>query len=137
MLSTQRFMTIVRAGAVYDLAVGLMLITPWGFALLSGLLEFLHHNQGLPGTFPARDVLHVFLANLGGTFLVVWGTVKLRLNQPVLGRYDAAIRLVFSVWMIFALFNGLSPAIAPLLLFEFGFGVLQLWPYTDAETAPS
>lgn len=136
MLSTQRFLTIVRAGAVYDLAVGLILISPWGFGLLSDFLEFLHHNQAFPGMFPPRDVLHVFLANLGGTFLVVWAIVRLQLNQPVLGRYDAAIRLVFSVWMIFAILNGLSPTIAPLLLFELTFGVLQLLPYKNAETSP-
>lgn len=50
------------------------------------------------------------------------------LGLPVLGRYDAAARVLFSAWMLYALASGFSVVIIPILIVEIVFGAGQLLP---------
>lgn len=131
MLDAQTYLRIVRASAIYDLVVTLAFATPWTFLLLLGALDVLHQRLGLPGSIPVADPMSVLLANLMGSVVVIWSLARLRLNLPVLGRYDAAARFLFAAWQIHALGQGMSLILLPILILEVAFGFLQLLPISD------
>lgn len=54
--------------------------------------------------------------------------LRIRDPQAVFGRYDAAARLLFATWQIYALVHGATPLIAIFLVFELAWGVAQLCP---------
>lgn len=132
MLDAQTYLRIVRASAIFDLVVTLAFATPWTFLLLHGALATLHQHAGLPGTLPAADPMSVLLANLMGSVVVIWSLARLRLNLPVLGRYDAAARFLFAAWQVHALGQGMSLILVPILVMEVVFGILQLLPIRSA-----
>ncbi len=129
MLDAKQYQSIVRASAWYDLVVTFPFATPWTMALFAGVFSGVDVGLGLPGSVPDLNVMTIALGNLMGSIVLVWSVARLRLGLAVLGRYDAVARALFSLWLINALANGLSWAIAPLLVFEIGFGVLQALPY--------
>ena len=128
MLDADRYARIVRASALYDLVVTLAFATPWTFSLLHRAVSALDGATGAPGTIPTATALTVLMANLMGSLVIVWSVVRLTLRLTVLGRYDAAARFLFAAWQINALAAGLSWVIAPLVVIELVFGVLQAWP---------
>jgi len=99
--------------------------TPWTFVWLMQGVAWLGLAAGLPGEMIEPDVFHVFFANLLGSVVVVWSVVRLRLDLPVLGRYDAVARFMFSGWMVYALANGASVFIAAMLVPEICWGIAQ------------
>lgn len=123
-----RYRKIVRASAVYDLIVTAAFVTPWTFALVHWLVEYVDTAFVLPGDVPVPDMLTVLLANLLGSVVIVWSLVRVHLGTPVLGRYDALARFLFATWQIFAMGAGLTLAILPLTMMEIAFGVLQILP---------
>ena len=128
MLDADRYARIVRASALYDLVVTLAFATPWTFSLLHRAVSALDGATGAPGTIPTATALTVLMANLMGSLVIVWSVVRLTLRLTVLGRYDAAARFLFAAWQVNALASGLSWVIAPLVVIELVFGVLQAWP---------
>ena len=133
MLSKPAYLRIVRASALYDLVVTAPFATPWTFGVLAGLLHQLHDGLALPGQLPVPDPMHVLFANLMGSVVIVWSLVRLHLGQALLGRYDAAARILFSLWMIQALASGFSFVILPILIVEIGFGIAQLLPFKNED----
>ena len=59
---------------------------------------------------------------------MVWSLVRLRLQLPILGRYDALARMSFALWQIYAVAAGASPVILIFTVFEIVFGVAQALP---------
>lgn len=137
MLNEANYLRIVRASAIYDLVVTAPFATPWTAALITDWFRQIHARLGLSGTLPVLDPTHIFFANLMGTVVLIWSVVRLHLNMPVLGRYDAAGRMLFSAWMLYGLAAGMSRIVVPLLIVEIAFGVLQLLPYKAVIAKPA
>lgn len=129
MLTEKTFMRIFKTGAIYDLLAALPFTTPWTYHLLSGLLGELHHALGVPGLWPEPQLLDTFFANLMGSLVIIWTFARLYLEHPVLARFDAAGRYLFSFWMIYALISGVSQLMWIYLMIELIFGILQSLPY--------
>ena len=135
MWTPEHYRRLVRASGWYDLLVTAAFVTPWSFMALHGLLQSLHHGLGLPGALPPFEPMHMLLANLMGSIVCVWSVLRIRDPQAVFGRYDAAGRLLFSTWQIYALMHGATPLIAIFLVFELAWGVAQLWPVRASSLA--
>ncbi|WP_417434786.1 hypothetical protein [Hoeflea sp.] len=133
MLTKPTYLRLLRASAVYDLVITAPFATPWTFVLLESLLRQTHERLGLPGILPVPDPMHVLFANLMGSVVVIWSIVRLHLGLPVLGRYDAAARTLFSAWMLYALAGGFSAVIVPILIVEIAFGIGQSLPWRDGS----
>ena len=129
MLTKPTYLRILRASAIYDLVVTAPFATPWTFGVLADLLRQTHERLGLAGILPVSDPMHVLFANLMGSVVVIWSIVRLHLGLPVLGRYDAAARVLFSAWMLYALTGGFSVVIVPILIVEISFGIGQSLPW--------
>ncbi len=126
-VSARAFRRIVRASALYDLLLTAPFATPWSFALAHAALSAL--NQRLGGTaLPAFAPFHVLFACLLGSVVLVWSALRLRDPQAGYGRHDAAARLLFSSWMLWALLQTGAPLLWLFLLPELGWGLLQLLP---------
>jgi len=128
MLSAATYRTIVRTSAAYDLVVTAPFMTPWTLSFTIDLLHHLHTQFGLPGAFPAFEVSHLLFAGLMGSVVVVWSLTRLRLDLAVLGRYDALARMLFALWQIYAVANGVTPLLLIFTVFEVGFGLAQALP---------
>ncbi len=117
---------IVRASAIWDLLV------TWGFALpITVGLAFdtvghLHDALGLTGALPStRHPFTVLFANLMGSLVVVWSTVRLIRPTLALGAADTVARGLFSLAMAAALAGGASTVLVGFLVAELGWGVVQ------------
>ena len=127
MLTQPQFARLYRASAWYDL------IVTWPFALAPTLLAVMMlaglANDSL-GFAPIPDLTSagIMFGNFFGTVVLVWSVVRLQWNDPVLARYDAFARWMFSLAMIIALTNGASPILLGVLIPELTFAVLQSLP---------
>ena len=130
-LSTYK--SIVRASALYDLIVTAPFVTPWTLTIVLGLVHDVHLHLGLPGIVPTFGPTHLLFAGLMGSVVVVWSLARLRLNVPILGRYDAAARFLFAAWQFFAVATGATPLILIFTAFEVVFGLLQVLPYQKEQ----
>jgi hypothetical protein len=126
-LTLPRYLSIVRASAWYDLLVTWPFALPWSFAWLLGMLASLHTALGLPGSVPAADAMHVLLANLLGSVVVVWSLARILAPSLLLGRLDGLARLLFALWQIYAVTQGASAVVLGFTALELLFGVLQWW----------
>ncbi|UMR30257.1 hypothetical protein MJ904_25240 [Massilia sp. MB5] len=125
--SVSAFRRIVRASAVYDVLLTAAFATPWTFALAHGQLSAL--NQVLGGAaLPAFSAFHILFACLLGSVVLVWSVLRIRDPQPRFGRYDAVARLLFSLWMLWALVQTGAPLLWLFLLPEAAWGVVQALP---------
>ncbi len=128
MLSEKSYLRVMRGSAWYDLVVTFAFATPWTAMLLFQVLFQVDAALNLPGIVPQIDVMHVLFANLMGSVVIVWSVLRLHLNLAVLGRYDAVARFLFAAWQSYALLNGASWVLIPLLVVEIVFGVVQALP---------
>lgn len=135
MWNTARYRKLVRASGVYDLLVTIGFVTPWSFALLHQGLGSLHATLGLSGEIPVFDPLHVMMANLMGSIVCVWAWLRIRDPQERFGRYDAAGRILFASWQLYALAHGASGLIWGILLFEVLWAIAQLAPVRSPSRA--
>ena len=122
------YLQLVRASALYDLLATAAFALPWSQAwVLANLSEL---NQALGGSaLPAFEPMHQLIAGLLGSVVVVWSWLRLRHAHWRLGRYDAAARGLFSVWMLgTALTTPGLPLLWLYLLPEAAWGVAQAWP---------
>jgi len=127
MLTSSSYRRFYRLSAWYDLLVTWALATPPTLALLWQGFDRLHGAFGLP-QLPELSVYAILFANFLGSVVIVWSLVRLHLDDPRLGRYDAVARYLFSAWMIVALLNGASPVLWAFLIVEISFGVAQSLP---------
>ncbi|KQW93830.1 hypothetical protein ASC94_14780 [Massilia sp. Root418] len=134
MPSPAAFRHIVRASAIYDLAVTAPFATPWTFALVLAQLSAV--NQLLGGAaLPAFGPFHTLIACLMGSIVLVWSVLRIRDPQPRFGRYDAAGRLLFSTWMAWALAATGEPLIWLFLLPEAAWCIVQCLPVRRATSS--
>ncbi len=119
---------VMFGSAIYDLLFTIPFATPWGFELIASMLRWLDESLGLPGTIVATDPLHALLANLMASAVLVWAILRLQLRLTVFGRYDAAIRVLFAIWIVVAMLNGVSLVLIGLLALEIVLFTLQLMP---------
>ncbi|KQV79786.1 hypothetical protein ASD15_17295 [Massilia sp. Root351] len=125
--SLATFRRIVRASAIYDLALAAPFATPWTFALVLAQLSAV--NQRLGGApLPAFSTFHVLIACLMGSIVLVWSVLRIADPQPRFGRYDAAGRFLFSTWMAWALAVTGEPLIWLFLVLEAAWCVVQCLP---------
>ncbi|MFZ6709988.1 hypothetical protein [Undibacterium sp. TC9W] len=127
------YLRIVRASAWYDLVVTIGFATPWSFALVHQSLLQLNSSLGIAGEFPTFAATHVLMANLLGSIVTIWAILRLRDTRMEYGRYDAAGRVLFSMWQLYAVAHGASQIILAFTLFEIAFGILQLLPISHKD----
>lgn len=127
-MTSRTYLRIMLGSAIYDLIFTLPFATPWGFVQIANLLRMLDETLGLPGDIAQPDGLHILLANLMGSAVLVWAVLRLHLRLPIFGRYDAAIRALFAIWLVVAMSNGVSLVLVALLVLEVLLVTLQLWP---------
>ncbi|HEL2979621.1 TPA: hypothetical protein UMB92_002478 [Stenotrophomonas maltophilia] len=122
-----RYLCIVRTSAAYDLLVTLPFALPWTFAPLHAAMASLARALQLPGTVPALDPLHMLLANLLGSVVVMWSLARLIAPSVMLGRLDAVARGLFALWQVYAVLQGASAILLVFTIAEIAFCVLQSW----------
>ncbi|MDH0304441.1 MULTISPECIES: hypothetical protein [unclassified Pseudomonas] len=128
MWSTAQYRKVVRASGLYDLLITVGFVTPWSFALLHHWLSSLHDMLGLSGQVPLFDPMHVMMANLMGSIVCVWSWLRIRNPQQQFGRYDAAGRILFASWQLYALAHGASALLWGILVLEILWAIVQLAP---------
>ncbi len=132
--SPAQFRHVVRASAAYDFIVTVPFATPWTFAL--ALQHLGAANQALGGQpLPAFAPLQVLFALLMGSLVLVWALLRLRAPLAWLGRHDAAARLLFSTWMLWAWGQTGAPVLLLFAVPELAWAVVQLWPVREGAAA--
>jgi hypothetical protein len=134
MIGTASYLRIVRASAWYDLASTIGFATPWTFALVLAGMNGLAALLGIDARFPPFASVHLLMANLLGSLVVVWAVLRLRDPQVRYGRYDAASRCLFATWQLYALMHGGHPLIWGFFVMEVAFGLAQVLPVKDRRT---
>lgn len=130
--SPSQFRRVVWASAAYDLLVTAPFATPWTFALAFGHLGFV--NQALGGQpLPAFEPMQMLFVLLMGSIVMVWSVLRLRGPTLQLGRYDAAGRLLFSLWMAWAWSQTGAPVLLLFIVPEISWAVVQAWRVRRAE----
>lgn len=119
----KQYMKLVRLSALYDLIATSAFATPWTFAILHAAL-----NTVSP--LPDFEAIHVLIANLLGSVVIVWSILRLRRPEPIFGLYDSAARFLFLGWQLYYLLamHG-SPIVWVFAFFEGGLGVAQAYGY--------
>lgn len=128
MWTSMQYRRLVRGSAWYDLMVTAAFATPWTFMAMHGVLASIAQSLDLPGELPAFAPMHRLMANLLGSIVCVWAVLRIRDPRPVYGRYDAAGRLLFATWQLYALRHGASGVLWVFLIFELSWGVAQILP---------
>jgi hypothetical protein len=131
MISTASYLRIVRASAWYDLISTIGFATPWTFALVLAGMNGLSDLLGIDARFPTFAPVHLLMANLLGSLVVVWAVLRLRDTQVRYGRYDAASRCLFAAWQLYALMHGGHPLIWGFFVMEVACGLAQMLPVKD------
>lgn len=125
--SPARFRRVVGFSALYDLIVTAPFATPWTFELNRRQLGAV--NEALGGQpLPAFDPFQTLFALLMGSLVLVWAVLRLRGPTLQFGRYDAAGRALFSLWMAWAWLQTGAPVLLLFLLPELAWAVVQAWP---------
>lgn len=133
MLSLPTLRRIVRTSAIYDVLMTAPFATPWSFAWLHQQLSGL--NQQLGGAaLPPFLAFHVLIACLLGSVVLVWSALRISDPQPRFGRFDAAARLLFSLWMGWTLMATGQPVLWLFIVPELAWGLLQCLPLTPSRT---
>jgi len=128
MLTETQFHKLYRASAWYDIIVTAAFATPWTIAFLFSTIAQVTIYLGVPGQVIEPDIYHIFFGSLMGSLVLVWSVARLKLDLPILARYDAAGRFFFSAWMIYALMNGASYVLFVMLVPEILLGIAQALP---------
>ena len=100
MISEQGYLRIVKAGAWYDVISTGLVTTPWTLSFMLATLTQINAALGLPGTIPAYEPTFGIFGNLLGSIVLVWAILRLRSPEVRFGRYDAACRALYTVWML-------------------------------------
>ncbi|MGM9481467.1 hypothetical protein ACS5PN_09780 [Roseateles sp. NT4] len=124
--STPCFQRVVWFSALYDFIVTAPFATPWSFEFNRDRLSVI--NQALGGqALPVFDVFQTLFALLMGSIVLVWAVLRLRGPTVQFGRYDAAGRVLFSLWMAWAWWQTGAPVLLLFMLPELSWAVAQAW----------
>lgn len=131
MLSLATFRRLVRASAIYDVVMTGAFATPWSLLLLREQLSGLNVQLG-GSPLPAFAPFHLLIGCLLGSVVLVWSVLRIADPQPRFGRYDAAARYLFSLWMGWALLVTNQPVLWLFIVPELAWGVVQSLPLRAA-----
>ncbi|MFK3797056.1 MULTISPECIES: hypothetical protein [unclassified Pseudomonas] len=137
MLNVNRNLRIVRASALYDLLVTAPFMTPWTAALCLQGFATLSNALALERPVPIPDVTAMLFANLLGSIVVVWSMWRLKQPSRQVGLFDAAARVLFALWQLYAVKQGASFLLLGFTFFEVIFAVAQALPIHTASTRQS
>jgi len=131
------FVRVVWFSALYDLLVTAPFATPWTFEFNRAQLSAI--NLGLGGqALPAFDAMQTLFALLMGSIVLVWAVLRLRGPTVLFGRYDAAGRALFSLWMAWAWMQTGAPVMLLFIVPEAAWAIAQAWPVRrDVQPARS
>ena len=127
MLSLATFRRLVRASAIYDVLMTGAFATPWTLLLLRDQLSDINVQLG-GSPLPAFAPFHLLIGCLLGSVVLVWSVLRIADPQPRFGRYDAAARYLFSLWMGWALLVTNQPVLWLFIVPELAWGVAQSLP---------
>lgn len=116
---------IVRASAIYDLAVSAPFATPWSFAWVHRQLDQVNTLLG-GAPLPDFHPFHVLFACLMASVVLMWSVLRLADPQPRYGLYDGAARVLFTLWMAWALTRTGAPLLWMFIVPEAAWGLAQL-----------
>lgn len=116
---------LIRVSAGYDLVVTAAFVTPWTYELIRQVLGI-----------PAGDATTVMYANLMGSLVVVWATLRLISPRVVYGLYDGVARILFAIWEAYGAIHGATGLLWGFFAVEVVFGVLQLAPWLTRRGRP-
>lgn len=125
--SSTSYRRIVFGSALYDLLVTAPFATPWTFAYAHAQLSAINAQLG-GAALPDFAPFHVLFACLLGSVVLVWSVLRLTDPQRRFGRYDGAARMLFSLWMAWALTQTGAPLLWLFIVPEFAWGVVQWLP---------
>lgn len=124
--STPGFLRVVWFSALYDFIVTAPFATPWTFEMNRAQMSAI--NQAFGGQpLPAFDAMQTLFALLMGSIVLVWSVLRLRGPTVQLGRYDAAGRVLFSLWMGWAWLQSGAPVLLLFIVPELAWAVVQGW----------
>lgn len=127
MFSLPAFRRLVRASAVYDVLMTAAFATPWTLLLLREQLSTVNVRLGgVP--LPVFEPFHLLIGCLLGSVVLVWSALRIVDPQPRFGRYDAAARYLFSLWMSWALLVTGEPVLWLFIVPELAWGLAQSLP---------
>lgn len=132
MTTPTTYRKIYRSSAWYDLSVTWPFATPLTFELFRTTMNGFHAHFGI-GEVPPLTLHGMLFTNFFGVIVILWSVVRLQLDMPILGRYDAASRFAFAALMGATVLVGGSPFLWGYMAVELAFGVLQLLPVHHAQ----
>ncbi|WP_308925502.1 hypothetical protein [Janthinobacterium sp. J1-1] len=127
MFSLTAFRRLVRASAIYDVLMTGAFATPWTLLLLREQLSDINVKLG-GAPLPEFAQFHLLIGCLLGSVVLVWSVLRIVDPQPRFGRYDAAARYLFSLWMGWALLVTGEPLLWLFIVPELAWGVAQSLP---------
>ena len=127
MFSLPAFRRLVRASAVYDVLMTGAFATPWSLLLLREQLSTVNVRLG-GAPLPVFEPFHLLIGCLLGSVVLVWSVLRIVDPQPRFGRYDAAARYLFSLWMGWSLLVTGEPVLWLFIVPELAWGVAQSLP---------
>lgn len=129
--SSHGFLRVVWLSALCDLVVTAPFATPWSFEMNRAQLSAI--NLALGGQpLPPFDAMQTLFALLMGSIVLVWSVLRLRGPTVQLGRYDAAGRVLFALWMTWAWWQSGAPVLLLFIVPELAWAVAQAWPVRAA-----
>ena len=121
------FRRLVRASAIYDVLMTGAFATPWTLLLLREQLSTVNVRLG-GAPLPVFEPFHLLIGCLLGSVVLVWSVLRIVDPQPRFGRYDAAARYLFSLWMGWALLVTGEPVLWLFIVPELAWGLAQSLP---------
>jgi len=126
MKNSTRHSKVVQVGAWYDLIATIAFVTPWTFSAVYAGIGRLALALSLPGGLPAFDPLQAMMVNMMGSAVIVWALLRIRDPQVGFAIYSVAIRVLFIVWQLYALWHGASPIVLGFSVVLFGFALAEI-----------
>ena len=127
MFSFAAFRRLVRASAIYDVLMTGAFATPWTLSLLRDQLSAVNILLG-GAPLPPFAPFHLLIGCLLGSVVLVWSALRIADPQPRFGRYDAAARYLFTLWMGWAWLATGEPVLWLFIVPELAWGVAQSLP---------
>lgn len=127
-LSAEKYRSVIKGAAWYDLLTAGAFATPWTLAWLRDALAWVAVQAHLGGSLPPFEPMHALIANMFGSLVVLWALARLASPRREFGRADAAARGLYALWQIVALMAGASSIVWGFVVMEIALGALLALP---------
>jgi|GEM_PF-1609996 hypothetical protein len=117
----------VKTSAIYDLATCLPLALPGVAWLYLVVLDTLNGAVGLGGQVGELSPLAMMFINFLGSLISIWAVMRLINPSWANGLTDIAVRTLFSIAMLNAIFNGVPGLISVLWVCEMALLLVQAY----------